>query len=697
MKLNNTTARNGNWTGLILLGVFITLIYSNTFRAAWHFDDYPNIVQNPTLHIDSLSPSALSSTFFTNAYMDLKMKGRLYRPVANLTLALNWYFGGENVIGYHIVNLVVHVLNTFLLFLTIKALLTTSLLREKYRYQAHVIALLTATLWAANPIQTQAITYVVQRMASLAAFFYLTGLFCYVQGRRAQSRAQQRVWFVGCLVSYFCAVGSKENTILMPLALGLIEIVFYQDIDRLKANKRFIVTALVSGLIIFILGVVLFIILKGDPIDYFQRRYADRPFTLGQRLLTEPRVLVLYLSQLFYPGPDRLSIVHDIAISTSLVNPWTTLPAIGMVAGLIGIGIKQVKSRPFLAFGILFYFLNHLVESTVFPLEIAYEHRNYLPSLFVFLAPAAGLIALIERYGNRSKIMALALSVGITLLIVMLGIGTYTRNMVWQTQKSLWQDVALKQPGLARPLQKMAEIYNHAGQNERALKLYTQALALRDPKPKQSRILSYNNIGNIYFTRGSFQNAIESFERVLEIDPDYERARFNLALVLVAANQLEQALTQAEILLSREDDHPKFLNLKGHILIKLNRPEEALSLFRKAFRLAPENRNTLLNLGVGFMVLGDHPKSDWFLRLAAQLYPNDTLILLRLIENALLADKQTDADRYLARLFNQKRVPVIVASLKQLPDETRILPINHGMLKQAVQAYIEKDVFIKGQ
>lgn len=310
------------------------------------------------------------------------------------------------------------------------------------------------------------------------------------------------------------------------------------------------------------------------------------------------------------------------------------------------------------------------------------------------MAPAAGLIELISNYHNRNKSISLALSAATIFLIVMLGIGTYTRNMVWQTQRSLWQDVALKNPGLARPLQNLAGIYNKAGQPERAIELYTQALSLNDPKPRRSHILSLNNMGNIYFKLGLYENAIQAFSKVLEMDTDYERARFNLALVLVTSNRLEEALQQAEILLKNDNGHPKFLNLKGHILIKLNHPQEALRCFRDALRSSPNNRNALLNLGVGYKVIGNHKKADWLLRWAAQLYPNDTMILLRLIENALLAENQSDVDRYVGRLLERKSVAAIQRIIKSLPYETRLLPIDHELLMRAIKVYLEQKNFI---
>jgi tetratricopeptide (TPR) repeat protein len=475
------------------------------------------------------------------------------------------------------------------------------------------------------------------------------------------------------------------------LAIGLLEIIFFQDIDRLKSHQRLVGTLLLAGLSVFLVGLVLFIVFRGNPLDYLQRYYTERSFTLGQRIMTEPRVLVLYLSQLFYPVPERLSVVYDFQISTNLFVPWTTLPAILINVALIVVGVWQAPKRPLIAFGILFWFANHLVESTVLPLEIAFDHRNYLPSLFLFMAPSAGVVTLIDRFKHRNKILATALSAGMTVLIIAIGMGTYARNMAWQTQKSLWQDAALKHPGLARPVQKLAEIHQQEGQFQKAVKLYTRALDLRDPRPKQSRTLTLNNIGNIYYAQGSYVQAIQTFDAVLQIDEDYDRARFNLAQTLVAINRLAEALQQVEILLGQEADHPKFLNLKGHILIKINRPEAALTYFRDALRSAPGSRRTLVNIGVGYNAVGAYQKADWFFKRANQLDPADVVVLMRLIENALLADNTTAMNHYLERLFKYKSALEVLKLINALGNETRILPIDHHLIMAAASEYLRHE------
>ena len=205
------------------------LIYSNTFQASWHLDDYQIIVNKKYLHLTNLRLESLIQKHFAAPDSGLYLGKNLYRPIACLSLALNWYFGQENVFSYHVVNIAIHFITAFFLFLTIINLFNTPNLRKKYSGSEFFIALLSATLWAINPIQVQGVTYIVQRMASLAAMFYILGLYFYLKGRMSDSLRKRVMLLAACLLSYLFAIGSKENAATLPIAVILMEIIFFQD------------------------------------------------------------------------------------------------------------------------------------------------------------------------------------------------------------------------------------------------------------------------------------------------------------------------------------------------------------------------------------------------------------------------------------------------------------------------------------
>jgi len=331
-----------SWRVFCLLFILILVTYANSFKAGWHLDDFDNILRNDALHIRQLTPRALAGTLFAEPTADGSSKSILYRPLACLTFGLNWYAGQSNVLGYHLVNVGIHLSTTFFLFITILSLYRTPGLQKRPHGEACFVALLAAVLWAVNPIQTQAVTYIVQRMASMAAMFYIIGLFCYLTARQSNRKIRQAAYFSGAAGAFFCALASKENAITFPLALLLLEIIFFQDFTERKNKRIWLGVFAVATLALMAAGTLF--LLGGEPLKILNG-YKSRPFTLWQRLMTEPRVLCVYLSQLFYPVPTRLSIEHDIIYSASLIRPWTTLPAILAVFSLVGLAVKCGEDR----------------------------------------------------------------------------------------------------------------------------------------------------------------------------------------------------------------------------------------------------------------------------------------------------------------------------------------------------------------
>ncbi len=668
----------------LLLLALVFLIYSNSLNGSWHLDDLPNITRNTRLHISNLSVDSLVGSFFAKPASS--KPGQLYRPVACLTFALNWYLGGPDVRGYHVVNISIHLLTAFFLYLTILQLAKTPNLKKRYADSEYFIALLAAALWALNPLHTQAVDYIVQRMATLAAMFYMLAVYLYLKARMNNSPVYRGLLFSGCIVSYFLALGSKENAAVLPFCLLLLEVVFFQDSDRPETEKRLFRYAAAGAFFAFLTMALFF--LKGD-IFAFINGYADRPFSLGQRLLTEPRILVFHLTQLFLPLPSRLSIQHDVVVSTSLLTPWTTLPAIVLVILLITWGIANIKKRPLVAFGILFFFLNHLVESTVLPLELIFEHRNYLPSLFVFLPVAAGVKKALDW--SRQRHLAVYRFVAVLVVFIMTGLGaaTYTRNAAWLTRSSLWQDARIKAPNSARPLQNIADEYKKKGQYEMALELYRQALSLGDPKPKQSQALSFNNMGIIYAQQGQLNRGIEFYRKALNVYPGHERALHNLTVALVNAGRWAAASQSADLLLSKYE-HERYLNLKGFILLKQHRPAEAEDYLLKALKISPQNRNAAVNLAMAYSQTGRYEIAERILQQLNKRYPHDMTVLLCLIENSVKTGNKSKTDFFISDLLSAFSVGSLKLSLEQSSTPNRLIPYSRGQLAPIIAAKLKE-------
>ena len=533
-----------------------------------------------------------------------------------------------------------------------------------------------------NPIQIQAVTYIVQRMTSMAAMFYIIGIYFYLRGRQSNHTKHQRILLGTCCISFVCALMSKENAAMMPASLLLIEVIFYRDLATLMRMRKHVLLLTVTGVLVILLSIAIF---KMGFFDFLFKGFATRPFTLWQRLLTEPRIVLFYISQIFYPLPARLSITHDITVSTSLMSPWTTLPSILAILVLIGIGIWLVKKRPVLAFSILFFFLNHVIESTILPLELIFEHRNYLPSMFIFLPMASGLIYLLNLYRSKNRLMVAVIAAFVTLTITGLGCFTYIRNRDWRTQASLWQDAMRKAPQDARPVVNLA-IQLAWGANatplqyDVALALFQKALSLNIVNSAHSFLVTetYNNIGIIYYHRGDYQKAVKTYQKGLEIDPHFYKMRYDLISSLIMMGKWEEGSKEADWLITNKKNHlgPDYYKLKGFILLWQHQPEEALFYFRKALKMEPDNRAVLLNTGVSLSLIGDSNSAELFLVKAAERSKGDIRPVYALVENSFRAGNLQKAEHYTKKMFADYDIQTIIEGLDLFTGNYRTAPMS---------------------
>jgi hypothetical protein len=304
----------GHLLALLLLGAFATAAYLPIFGVPFLFDDLPNIVHNPAVHATGLAD--LGRVFDSPVSAS--------RPTALLTFALNHLAGGLDPTGYHAVNLTLHVANG--------ALLYALLLLAPAGSDARRLAFLGALLWLLHPVQTQVVTYVVQRMTALATLFYLLGMIVFVLQRRGRLGTLSAV--LAWIVAFVLGMASKEIVATLPFACLLLEASFFARRDHGRTLVRL---AALSALLALLLGLLY---LPGLP--EWQARYPNRAFSPGERLLTEPRVLWHYLSLFAWPHPSRLHLDYEVALSRDWWNPATTLPAL---VGLLLLGVLGWRLR----------------------------------------------------------------------------------------------------------------------------------------------------------------------------------------------------------------------------------------------------------------------------------------------------------------------------------------------------------------
>jgi tetratricopeptide (TPR) repeat protein len=650
MKLfyRNLPGKVQNLLVIVLLGASILLSYINTFDAGWHLDDRPNILDNRAIHIHSLDPETLLRTFFSPPTQDGVSGERLYRPLPCLSFALNWYFGQDKVFGYHVVNLLIHFLSACFLYLCIQNILRTPNLANKFQGEELFIATLSTALWALNPVQTQAVTYIVQRMASMAALFYIISIYLYLKCRQNHSFWQRILLLCGCMVGFLFGLGSKENAATLPLAILLIEVICFQDLSVPRIRKRLFWGSIAGGVLLVLFSAL--VLVPGGMFSFLQG-YEGRPFTLGQRVLTQPRIVLFYLSQLFYAVPHRLSIEHDIMVSTSLLHPWTTLPAIILIDLLIGLGISQIRKRPLIALSVLFFFLNHTIESSIIPLELMFEHRNYLPSMFLFVPVAAGFKRLIEHYQATGTAMRPLLQCFLVLLVAALAWGTFIRNMAWKTEKTLWEDALQKAPNSHRPYHNLAQAYYmKIGHYEAAIQLYEKSLQLRISS-KHKKALTLSNLALLYLQKNDNDKAVKLWKDALAIAPNIQVVRHRYAIGLIEMKKWSESLIHIDQLINRHPNNSGYNYLKGYVLLNQRRYPKALSFFNRCLATNSRSGQALLGVGICHYFLDQYKKAEMNFLQALKTGREKELTLLWLVEINMKTDDFMDTDLYLAKLY----------------------------------------------
>jgi hypothetical protein len=224
--------------------------------------------------------------------------------------------------------------------------------------------------------------------------FYLLSFVLYIKGRLS-SGCRRWIYFSGGVFSYLLGVFTKENVAILPFFIALYEFYFFQNLDLSPKGRKIVISLAFGLLALLAFG---FIIWGKRYINVTIEAYADRTFTMGERVLTQFRVVLYYLSLLIFPLPSRLNLDYDFTVSKMILDPPTTLVCMVIVAGLIGYGIGVAKKRPIVSFWILWYFGNLVIESSIFPLEMVYEHRLYLPAVGPFVLFSLLVVRGIERW-----------------------------------------------------------------------------------------------------------------------------------------------------------------------------------------------------------------------------------------------------------------------------------------------------------
>jgi len=514
------------------------------------------------------------------------------RPVSMLSFLIdanNWPATAE---PFKYTNILIHLLNGALLFWVTLNLVRPLRIPEP---QTRWIAIFSAGCWLLQPLMVSTTLYVVQRMAMLAATFVFAGLLCYLHGRSRLSSgrtASGYLWMsLGAGVFGLLAALSKGNGALLPLFILIIEAIVLQHSDSpLMLAEKPRGWTLWRGIFLYLPLTVLGLYLAAKiPSLLFGNGYAFRNFTMGERLLTEGRILIHYLYLLIIPHTYTAGLYNDdVIVSTSLFHPWTTLPSLLLIAGLLYLASRVRRHQPMLALAILFFFAGHLLESTFLPLELYFEHRNYLPAAFIYL-PVAYWLTNSPRMSRAARVL-----IGCAVLALLAATTTVRANL-WGhpfEQAAVW---ARLNPDSPRAQTTLALHLMNRQDYRGAAKVLRKAAA----EHSDNIMLELNLLTARCHLGGVSSADLATARRALERDKRGGRVAYNVIdrfIRFYKANTCNGLGTaQLESLIAAELKNPAFgagdrqdmLALRAELRLSEGQPDAALSLFEQALRAEP--------------------------------------------------------------------------------------------------------------
>ena len=541
---------------LIIAGV---LAYSNSFRGTFILDDEPGILKNPYIsHLWPLSKAMSAPAQSTGAA----------RPIANLSLAVNYAVGGYSVRGYHFFNLTVHILAGLALYGIIRRTLLSDSLREKFGNYSTTLAWAAATIWLVHPVQTESVTYIIQRTESLMGLFYLLTLYF---AARAMESHRPLLWSAASVICCCLGMGTKEVMVTAPVLVLLYDRAFAAGSFGAALRRRW---GLYAGMAAS-WGILAALIWSGPRSlsTGFSIGYSPLDYALNQCI-----VILHYLRLVFWPS--KLCLVYGWPV----VNDWGRIfsPMLAILAILAVTAWGVVHNRNW-AYPAVWFFVILLPTSSFVPIaDLAFEHRMYLPSAGVIvLAVTAGYVLLERLLGDRD-----AKRTGIILAMAVVGVLTWLtllRNNDYRSAVSIWRTVLDVVPSNSRVHNNLGSALVSEGKLDEAIDHFRQASQLN---PNGVDILY--NFGLALYSQGKIDEAIGCFRRALQLRPDAE-IYYSLGYSLQTQGNFNQAIDNYRQTLKLDPNFAEAHYNLGYALQQQGRLDEAVSHYRQALRINPNH------------------------------------------------------------------------------------------------------------
>ncbi|HTB80372.1 MAG TPA: tetratricopeptide repeat protein [Opitutaceae bacterium] len=616
-------AKAPSW-GVALAGVGIVLAalaaYHNSFSVPFLYDDIPTITDNPSIrHLWPIWP-VLSPPPDTTATS---------RPLVNLALAVNYASGGTAVWGYHALNLAIHILAGLALFGVVRRTLLLPSLRGRFGDAALPLALAVAAIWTLHPLQTESVTYVVQRAESMMGLFYLLTLYGCIRGMDSPAPAR---WHIFAIAACLLGMASKEVMVSAPVMVFLYDRTFVAGSFGEAWRKRWQLYLGLAGT---------WVLLGYLVVSAGGNRNGAFSFDIGLSWLaywmTQFQAIARYLWLSIWPQP--LIFEYGFYWVKSLGE---VLPYMPVVLGLVAGTVIALWRWPF--FGFLgAWFLAILAPTSLLPgtSQMIVEHRMYLALAAVVAFVVLGVYALA---GRRSVIIFMAAA-------IVLGFVTWRRNQDFQTELAIWSDTVAKRPDCAFAHDSLGSALIDANRIPEGIGQFWEALRLKPDYPEAHYNLAlvlarigkipeaieqyqqslaarpnhadtHNNLGNALMQAGRLPEAIEQYAQAIRIRPDFAKAHYNLGLALAQAGQPAEAIAQYEEALRLEPGNADVYDDFGVALVREAKMAEAIQRYEQALRINPDHAKAHNNLGNALLWTGQIPQAIGHYEQALRIQPD---------------------------------------------------------------------------
>jgi tetratricopeptide (TPR) repeat protein len=565
-------------TACLLIAALAIACQYPSLHAPFVREDMDRFAQNPQTHLEQKDRAKLPG-FLTGP-----------RPLTMASFAVNHILGGPGTTGYHAVNITVHALSGIFLFLCLLALLSSPGLAGIYKAR-RLFAFAGAALWAANPVQTQAVAQVSQRVLSMQAMFVILAVLLYARARLSGGALTKAALFTGTALAGTAALLTRETAVILPALLWLHEAFFVQNLSSrwLRRWSWLFPVCLAAP------AALVFLVRSGAFSPWTSLFYPPDGMSGITRFLTGFRVLWVVFGLFLYPHPSRLSLDHAVFPSRSLLDPATTLPAVLATVLLLSLAVVHAREKKIFSFAVFWFVTALALDALLLPLDLAIEPFAYLPSMMA--APALVLLAGRIFRARASRFVLLCL--GLAVLIPWSAI----RSSIYRVPSMLLRDSVYKEPFIPRPHYSLGTALLRQGAvsgktKREALKELERALAL-DPKYPGA----HESLGIALAEAGRSAEAEARFREALEIRPT-PGARTSLASMLAAQGRLDEALLEYKRAIGQEPGFVQAYASAARVLSRMNRQEEAFDLLEKAIALSPEDPGVNSDYGTALLRLG---------------------------------------------------------------------------------------------